>query len=84
MLGTVASRVADAIILECGRRALKDNACDQKNDPTIFLSSGEHTKPKLKLTLTLALARTRCYLVSSDVSGRDWSEFQIKTYVGIF
>ena len=41
MLGTVASRVIDAI--------------NQKNDATIFLPSGVHTKPKLKLTLTLAL-----------------------------
>ena len=31
------------------------SACDQKNEPMIFLSSGAHSKPKLKLTLALGL-----------------------------
>ena len=37
------------------RNAQNNNGYDQKNEPTIFLPSGVHTKPKPKLTLTLSL-----------------------------
>ena len=35
----------------CWRRALNKNGYDQKNEPTIFLPSGVHTKPKPKTNL---------------------------------
>ena len=38
-------------------RVLNNNGYDQKNEPTMFLPSGVHTKPKPKTrTLTLNLA----------------------------
>ena len=42
------------------------SACDQKNEPMIFLSSGAHSKPKLKLTLALDLVLVLGFIQSYD------------------